>query len=387
MIIVANSCSQASIAPSYCGGAPAVHTAVSSDSVLSGPQSSLSMIQSVGGETSKAFPSSSGYPCADYTGGFFVPFVHGDILQANLQFSLSTSASIPCRYLDVDNTTVEIPNTANHHPSGREPEAQSAAPWSHLSATEGGQTQFLPLSIGTGKSERLQYLTTPPRRRANSSASGGESFRDSAYWTGSRESQHEAESLADPCTEEPMGPNNQNQAFVYLNSQQMGPLHSSPPSTTITQGGVNNPPRTSKRGQATGPKNKTFLKQTSAAILCPKCGVASKTPSELRYVVELCGLLPMTHETRKHQARHDRKFKCSYPECLGPARVGCFATRNDLDRHLKSRHRVNNRNTKFYRCRAEGCSKATMNWPRLDNFQQHLIKIHHVEDTAVYLRL
>jgi hypothetical protein len=85
---------------------------------------------------------------------------------------------------------------------------------------------------------------------------------------------------------------------------------------------------------------------------------------------------------RKHSARHDRKHKCRFVECVQHKKG--FPTENDLDRHLLSVHNVNKRGTKVYRCFGKGCTKPDKNWPRLDNFKQHLNKMHG-EDMIVQL--
>lgn len=64
-----------------------------------------------------------------------------------------------------------------------------------------------------------------------------------------------------------------------------------------------------------------------------------------------------------------------------------FQSKNDLDRHMISVHRISGRNTKYYRCFARDCTKPDKDWLRLDNFRQHLRSMHANEDTTELLRL
>ena len=40
----------------------------------------------------------------------------------------------------------------------------------------------------------------------------------------------------------------------------------------------------------------------------------------------------------------------------------------------------------MYRCFAPGCAKASKLWPRLDNFKQHLIRMHPIEDVEALVK-
>ena len=53
-----------------------------------------------------------------------------------------------------------------------------------------------------------------------------------------------------------------------------------------------------------------------------------------------------------------------------------FATINDLHRHEKSVHASNPRGSKDYKCFAPACLNKVKIWPRLDNFKQHLNRMH-----------
>jgi hypothetical protein len=95
------------------------------------------------------------------------------------------------------------------------------------------------------------------------------------------------------------------------------------------------------------------------------------------YYVLHCGLVLLIDMFRKHKLRHDKPFMC---DVLGCKRVGQgFTTVNDLDRHKKSVHRVNVL-AKSYQCASKTCRNKEKLWPRLDNFKQHIERMHKEED-------
>ncbi|KIX01772.1 uncharacterized protein Z518_09499 [Rhinocladiella mackenziei CBS 650.93] len=355
---------QASITLSHAGGATVVNTAFPTDPGLNpdltGLQSPLSVMPSASDQTPRIFFSPSDYNLPDFSGPFGA-FPPPDSLQGDSQYSLSASTAIHSRYLDVESPSVGIIGVTHHPTSPLDLEPQSTAPWSHLSATEGPTPPF-PTNIRTDESEQSRHLSTPNRQRAGSSASGQESVRDSAYWTGSRKSQNEGDSLIDPSAETMDPRPYRSQLFTS------GPRISVYPSShsTIIPGGFSNPPP-SESGQSVSPLPRPA--QRPARLRCRECDYHAKTRSDLK----------------KHCARHQREHRCTFPAC--PRQAKGFATSNDLDRHLKSVHDVNNRNTKYFRCFAEGCPRSAKKWPRLDNFKQHLQKMHQKEDQKRLLEL
>ena len=78
--------------------------------------------------------------------------------------------------------------------------------------------------------------------------------------------------------------------------------------------------------------------------------------------------------------RHEKKFKCNIINC--PRGDRGFGTVNDLERHKKSKHGIQPKHgaTKSYRCAASRCKTSTKIWPRLDNFKQHIKRVHKHED-------
>jgi hypothetical protein len=80
---------------------------------------------------------------------------------------------------------------------------------------------------------------------------------------------------------------------------------------------------------------------------------------------------------RKHKFKHDKPFMCDIPGCKRDGRG--FTTVNDLDRHKKSVHRINLLR-KSYQCASRNCRNREKIWPRLDNFKQHIDRMHKEED-------
>ncbi|RDW81775.1 putative C2H2 finger domain protein [Aspergillus mulundensis] len=101
----------------------------------------------------------------------------------------------------------------------------------------------------------------------------------------------------------------------------------------------------------------------------PKCLWTGKCPSD----------------KRKHEARHKKLFKCDVPNCT---RKEGFGTINDLARHKKCVHKKEpERGPKvLYMCFGRDCPRSNKKWPRLDNFRQHLARMHSTEDGDELLR-
>ncbi|KAI9756247.1 MAG: hypothetical protein M1835_000767, partial [Candelina submexicana] len=90
--------------------------------------------------------------------------------------------------------------------------------------------------------------------------------------------------------------------------------------------------------------------------------------------------------SRKHMLRHERPFVCVETGC---ERKEGFSTSNDLDRHKKSVHKITPKRgpSKNYFCFSAGCKSKDKPWPRLDNFRQHLRRMHQSEDMDELLRI
>lgn len=78
--------------------------------------------------------------------------------------------------------------------------------------------------------------------------------------------------------------------------------------------------------------------------------------------------------------KHVRNFFCSEPGCKRAGQG--FSTINDLDRHKKSVHRIGISISKSYRCAASECTNKEKIWPRLDNFRQHVERMHKDHDLS-----
>ncbi len=110
---------------------------------------------------------------------------------------------------------------------------------------------------------------------------------------------------------------------------------------------------------------------------CPECSDILKCNSEYKCV---CGIIVRGHMLiygdRKHMLKHSKPYKCDIPGCK---RIEGFTTQNDLERHQKSLHRKDI-DKKSYQCAVENCRNKEKIWPRLDNFKQHIERMHKCED-------
>ncbi|KAI9662103.1 MAG: hypothetical protein M1831_002799 [Alyxoria varia] len=99
--------------------------------------------------------------------------------------------------------------------------------------------------------------------------------------------------------------------------------------------------------------------------LCPyqDCREQFKIPSQLK----------------KHVLKHDKPFKCNIRGCSRA--IEGFTTTNDLDRHNWTKHQIvpRGRKAKVYRCASRHCVERSKEWPRLDNFKQHVERMHKKE--------
>jgi hypothetical protein len=102
--------------------------------------------------------------------------------------------------------------------------------------------------------------------------------------------------------------------------------------------------------------------------LCQFCKKSVKTKSEMK----------------KHLARHTKPHVCDEPDCTRSAEG--FSTQNDLERHRQSVHKAGGIK---YRCPLGDCAGKVKDWPRADNFRQHLKKVHkvNVENNADELKM
>ncbi|KAK4190601.1 hypothetical protein QBC35DRAFT_61304 [Podospora australis] len=97
-------------------------------------------------------------------------------------------------------------------------------------------------------------------------------------------------------------------------------------------------------------------------LKCPDCSnFSAKTPSELK----------------KHRARHEKPYKCDIENC--PKAKEGFSTSNDLDRHKICVHKVYRADASIYRCNLDECKDKPKDWPRQDNFRQHIRRVHRMD--------
>ena len=86
---------------------------------------------------------------------------------------------------------------------------------------------------------------------------------------------------------------------------------------------------------------------------------------------------------RKHLLKHEKPHKCDVHNCKRNGKG--FATINDLDRHKKSVHGIDI-DKKSWKCAAERCKSREKCWPRLDNFKQHVRRMHKDEDELDFIK-
>ncbi|KIV90235.1 hypothetical protein PV10_07564 [Exophiala mesophila] len=235
-----------------------------------------------------------------------------------------------------------------------------------------------------------QKATLPGISRTRSNASGRMSFQDSTYFTMPKNSKHEDEAMSDfaavpmdqnytprlyGASSEMSQPSGQKKLPDFISPSQQTTL---PSSQQIGQEGlfsqIRLAPRDTMSISTSQVSHHSHRSSISAQNLhqnwsCSECNHQSRTKSEYN----------------KHKAQHERKFRCEDPGCERSKRG--FPTSNDLDRHLKSVHNINNRKSKDYKCFAKGCTKPDKIWPRADNFRHHLKTMHPNEDQDDLIRM
>ena len=122
---------------------------------------------------------------------------------------------------------------------------------------------------------------------------------------------------------------------------------------------------------------------------CTQCDAAPfKNKSEHKFVLFRFTMLLFANivNPRKHMLRHSRPYKCDHLNC-NRQNLG-FSTRNDLDRHRKSVHKIapETSTDKTYMCVAATCRHKKKVWPRADNFRQHCVRLHGDIDIEYLIR-
>jgi hypothetical protein len=123
------------------------------------------------------------------------------------------------------------------------------------------------------------------------------------------------------------------------------------------------------------------------SLLCEieGCNHESRTQSEYRYVLPRhTARLSSDKRIRRHEARHNKEHVCKVPDC---SRTEGFATLHDLMRHQKCVHKIQPQRGqhKEYKCFGKGCAKPDKEWPRFDNFKQHLKRMHRRENVETLI--
>ncbi|KAF1932236.1 uncharacterized protein M421DRAFT_287280 [Didymella exigua CBS 183.55] len=91
------------------------------------------------------------------------------------------------------------------------------------------------------------------------------------------------------------------------------------------------------------------------------------------------------NRSMKHMLKHKKNFVCGETGCKRSGKG--FSTINDLDRHRKSVHKINTTKSISYQCAASACANKDKIWPRLDNFKQHVERMHKEDDMCELIKL
>ncbi|KAI9825541.1 MAG: hypothetical protein M1826_006931 [Phylliscum demangeonii] len=89
-------------------------------------------------------------------------------------------------------------------------------------------------------------------------------------------------------------------------------------------------------------------------------------------------------ELAKHCLGHTKAYHCPMVGCQD---LAGFRTANDLIRHRKSRHQIHGPGGAYYLCAAAQCRDSSKQWPRLDNFRNHVRKRHPDENLEEIIAL
>ncbi len=279
--VISDPLHQASIQLPEDGGASAstLHSALSSDPVLTGLQDAFSVMPFNTNQTPRNSLSAND-PFQDIS---FENYSF-DFPQDDSQYTLaSIASSVNPRYLD--SSAIDINGVTSHRPG--------PDPWTHVDATV-GPGPGLPSLNSDDSGLPSGHLRTPTHARGPSSSSEQRTFVDSAYATGSRKSHHasEVESLgeqqSDIMEEQNMDSpiHNHDHAVSHMSSghaiSHMSSRHPasriSSDSSTITPTPFSNSRTISSPRQ---PSTRQPEKRASEFV-CRDCGYSAKTRSDLK---------------------------------------------------------------------------------------------------------
>ncbi|RMD44103.1 hypothetical protein DV735_g964, partial [Chaetothyriales sp. CBS 134920] len=193
--------------------------------------------------------------------------------------------------------------------------SSAAKPWNPLDASGAPAGSAVP-TLGPFTDHIITFLSP--------SKSQPRSFKDSGFGTGDRSQYDDTQSQRSrlPASYYPLPSSSQ------LDPEEVMCLDEDSYETVLAPDAPTQPRKGSRQST-----------RTKAELSCPQCGKTAKTPSDMKG----------------------------------------FATLNDLHRHQKSVHQTVTPGSRSYKCFAPGCSKSDKIWPRLDNFKQHLKRLHKSE--------
>lgn len=85
---------------------------------------------------------------------------------------------------------------------------------------------------------------------------------------------------------------------------------------------------------------------------------------------------------REHMLRHAKNFFCGEPGCKE-----AFAFIKELESHRRTMHKIGVTFEQTYQCAASECHNKDKIWPRLDNYKQHILRMHKDQDLIELIRL
>ncbi|KAK5946488.1 hypothetical protein PMZ80_000631 [Knufia obscura] len=77
--------------------------------------------------------------------------------------------------------------------------------------------------------------------------------------------------------------------------------------------------------------------------------------------------------TPQSSRKREKLYQCDH--CINNGGKS-FKTSNDLDRHNKTVHKILEDGDCYWICPVSGCPSAEKQWPRLDNFKAHVLRMH-----------
>ncbi|KAK3499040.1 uncharacterized protein B0T23DRAFT_306819 [Neurospora hispaniola] len=210
-----------------------------------------------------------------------------------------------------------------------------------------GDSQISNLPINSGYSEYPRYRDNHAPSECDTAVDRAGVFSDSGYGSIARQS------VGNPSVYGDVDRGGDTQIMLQMSQFQLQ-QDSNPQATVIPKDTL----MQDLGSDDWGHRNTTTCLERKS-LFCEYCREYVKTKSELN----------------KHKQKHTKPHHCLEPGCKRD--IG-FSTKNDLQRHLASVHKKYN---VVYHCCHGTCptkTKDEKDWPRADNFRQHLRRVHQI---------